>query len=412
MIRAPTAKQKASAMSRKRILFVAEAATLAHVARPLLLAQALDPERYEVHFACDPRFDKLLPTLPFTRHTLRSVPSSRLLDALARGKPLYDTETLRDYVTQDLALIERTAPDLVVGDLRLSLAVSAPLSRVRYLTISNAYWSPYAQQRYPVPELPLTKALGVDAAQRLFDLTRPAAFALHTVPLNRVRRQYGLRHLGWDLRRIYTWADHCVYADIPELVPTYRLPDNHHYIGPLIWSPEVPTPAWWNDLPADRPIVYVTLGSSGRSELLPAILDTLSAMPLTVIAATAGRSEVNRAMDRIFVADYLPGSEAASRSRLVICNGGSPTTQQALAYGVPVLGIPSNLDQHLNMEAIQRSGAGLTVRSEKANAQAIGNAVTRLLADATHARAAEDVARLFRQYDAPARFSSLVAQIT
>lgn len=44
---------------RQRILFVGEAATLAHVVRPFVLARSLDPSRYEVHFACDPRFNKL-----------------------------------------------------------------------------------------------------------------------------------------------------------------------------------------------------------------------------------------------------------------------------------------------------------------------------------------------------------------
>jgi UDP:flavonoid glycosyltransferase YjiC (YdhE family) len=41
-------------MERKKILFVAEAVTLAHVGRPLALAQMLDRQRYDVHFACAP----------------------------------------------------------------------------------------------------------------------------------------------------------------------------------------------------------------------------------------------------------------------------------------------------------------------------------------------------------------------
>ena len=41
---------------RRRILFVGEAVTLAHVARPFALARSLDAARYDVQFACDPRF--------------------------------------------------------------------------------------------------------------------------------------------------------------------------------------------------------------------------------------------------------------------------------------------------------------------------------------------------------------------
>ncbi len=46
--------------SPKRVLFFAEAVTLAHVARPITLAKGLDPTRYEVVMACDPRCQQFL----------------------------------------------------------------------------------------------------------------------------------------------------------------------------------------------------------------------------------------------------------------------------------------------------------------------------------------------------------------
>ena len=41
---------------RKRVLFLAEAATLAHVARPTVLARSLDPARFDVCVATGPDF--------------------------------------------------------------------------------------------------------------------------------------------------------------------------------------------------------------------------------------------------------------------------------------------------------------------------------------------------------------------
>ncbi len=398
-------------MSKKRILIFAEAVTLAHVARPLVLAQALKPELYDVYLACDPRYSQLFPDLPFSQRTIHSIPSDRFMNALARGKPLYDANTLRSYVSEDLSVIEAIAPDLIVGDFRLSLAISAPLAGVPYMTISNAYWSPYARQRIPVPELPLTKILGVGAGQLLFNLVRPVAFGLHTLPLNRVRKEHGLTGLGWDLRKVYTWADHTLYADIPGLVPTPNLPNNHHYIGPVLWSPSVPAPEWWETLPADKPIIYVTLGSSGRSDLLPAILRALSTLPVTVMAATAGRISLAKVPDNAFLTDYLPGVAAVTRSSLVICNGGSPTTQQALAQGVAVLGIPGNLDQHLNMEAVRRTGAGELIRSEHASKQTIRKAALKMLNTPIYAQAASKLAQEFSKYEASKRFTALVKEV-
>ncbi len=49
------------------ILFVAEAVTLAHLARPAALATGLDPEAFNVVLACDPRYQSFLERLP--QHT-------------------------------------------------------------------------------------------------------------------------------------------------------------------------------------------------------------------------------------------------------------------------------------------------------------------------------------------------------
>ena len=367
-------------MPRPRILLIGEAVTLAHVARPLSLAQDLDPDRYEIELAFAPRYHHLLPDLAFPVHDLDSIPGERFLAALASGRPLYDLETLEHYVEDDLALLSERRPDVVIGDFRLSLAVSAPLLRIPYLAISNAYWSPFARQHFPVPELPLVKALGVGIAQPLFDLARPLAFACHALPMHRLRRRYGLPSLGLDLRRVYTHADHTLYADLADWVQMQTLPDNHHFLGPLHWSPAVALPSWWDDLPADRPLVYVNLGSSGCAELLPALCDALHPLGLDILAATAGRSpQLPTDSSRIHLADYLPGEVAAARAQLVICNGGSLAVYQALAAGVPVLGLPSNLDQFLNMASVVRHGVGLCLRASRADAGTVRQAVHRLL---------------------------------
>ncbi|MDD5330799.1 MAG: glycosyl transferase family 1, partial [Sulfuricella sp.] len=335
-----------------RILFIGEAVSLAHVARPLALALALDPARYAVSFAVDPRYNALLGDPPFPLQRIDSIDGNRFSTALARGTPIYDLPTLRRYVGADLDLIAAARPHLVVGDFRLSLTASARVAGVPYFSITNSYWSPYARQRFPLPAHPLAQWLGVAAAQALFRLARPAVFALHARPLNRLRREYGLPALGHDLRRAYTDADHTLYADVPELMNLPALPAHHHFLGPVLWSPSIPLPEWWETLPADKPLVYVTLGSSGPRRTLPLILDALASLPVTAMVAAAGET-VRDPPKNVHAASYLPGEAAAARAQLVICNGGSPTSQQALAAGVPVLGIAGNLDQFLNMQAVE-----------------------------------------------------------
>ena len=396
---------------RARILFVSEAVTLAHVARPIALARGLDRAEYEIILASDPRYQSLIPDLAINSRPIRTIPSERFIDALARGRPLYDAETLRGYVREDLQVIEETSPDLVVGDFRLSLAISARRAGIPYLAITNIYWSPHARQRFPMPELPLTKWIGIPSARVIFGIVRPWAFAYHTLAFNRVRREYGQPSLGFDLRRIYTEADHTLYADVPGFVPTGILPATHHYLGPILWSPSVERPGWWHDVPRDRPVIYVTLGSSGRSELLIVVLKALADLPVTVLASTAARGRLGDVPDNARVADFLPGEEAAARARLVICNGGSPTTQQALAAGSPVLGLVSNMDQHLNMGAVQRLGAGELLRTESAKTPTIRAAVDRILVQTAYSEAASGMARDFARFDAPVRFREILSKV-
>jgi len=387
-----------------RVLFVAEAVTLAHVARPAVLMQSLDPDRFETLLACDPRFNSLLPEALTSRlRPIHSIDSARFIRALANGAPVYDRSTLRDYVDEDRRVIEEFRPDVIVGDFRLSLSVSAELAGIPWINLTNAYWSPYHRVPIPMPELPASRWLGVKIASLFFRCMHPFLMPLHTIPLNRVRREFGLASLGTDLRKVYTNADLTLYADIPELMATDPLPSNHRFVGPILWSPGIAFPDWWERVPANRPVIYLTLGSSGRSDLAIQALAGLADLPVTVLCATLGK--LNGPFPaNVFEAPYLPGEAASARANLVICNGGSPTTQQALQAGVPVLGIAGNMDQHLNMQAIEKAGAGTLLRSEHATATQIRRAAENLLGNASAAAAARSLQTAMGRYNACQRF--------
>lgn len=393
--------------ARRRVLFIAEAVTLAHVARPLALAQALDPARYEVIFACDDRYNSLLESLWFKFLPLYSISTEQFLKSLATGSRLYDKATLDAYVRADMELIKTCQPDIIVGDFRLSLSVSARLAGKPYITISNAYWSPYARPHFTVPELPMLKFTGVNFGQRLFDWVRPFAFRYHALPLTQLRKQYGLPPLGLDLWRVYTDADYTLYADIPQLVPTYELPDNHRYVGPTLWSPGGPLPDWWNTLPDDKPIVYVTLGSSGHGHLLPVVLNALARVPVTVIAASAGRGLPADVPPNAFVANYLHGEAAAKRAALIISNGGSQTSYQALAHGKPVIGVPGNLDQYLNMHYIGATGSGRVIRPGSL-VPAIAESVREMLQNGCYAGEACKLMQCIASYPSQSSFEAVL----
>lgn len=395
---------------RPRVLFLGEAVTLAHVARTATLAEALLPD-HEVCVALAEHAHRFVQARQgLTLLPLESIPSRQFTDALRRGAPVYDEATLERYVQADLHLMDTLRPDLVVGDFRLSMSVSARLRGIACVTVTNAYWSPWYRQAAPLPVLPWTRYVPLPLARAAFSLASRPAMAMHSVPLNRVRKRHGLPSLGLDLRRVYTDADYVAYADVSELLPTPQAPATHRHIGPILWSPPVPPPEWWNE-PIEGPTAYVTMGSSGDASLLGSIVSALDSLGISALVASAGAAFVPPAGSRARVAPYLPGVAAAQRADMVVCNGGSLTTQQALAAGKPVLGLASNMDQFFNMRGVSAAGAGICLRADRARPPALAQAAAQLLQQSNSAVAAHRLSAILARYSAPQAFRQLVAGI-
>lgn len=387
------------------VLFVAEAVTLAHVVRLVTLADFMADQGYRVGLASDSRYSGVIGPLRYPVQSIHTMSAERFRRAIGSGNPIFDFDTLARYVEDDLALMAAVKPRLVVGDFRISLGISARLASVPYINVTNAYWSPYARIRHVVPEFGWLRAVGRPLGQLLFKAFRRAGYAHHIGPVNRVRRLHGLSTLGSDFRHALSDGDLVCYADIPEIIPTDPLPTTHRFIGPIPWSAPVALPGWWRSVEAEResrPIIYVNLGSSGPANVLQTVLDGFKDLPVAVIAATAGQAAPLRIPTNVRVAGFLPGDIACATARLVLCNGGSPTAYQALAHGVPVIGLATNMDQFLNMAAMEDAGCGRLVPSGVVTASGMADLVSSALGDprlAANARRIEAVLAACRPTD-------------
>lgn len=397
-------------MTPKKILLMAHDVTLAHLGRPLRLAEFLIADGHDVTLAASAESARFLKDFPGRVHTLAPTGKARFIDNLAKGRPVFDFGSLKCFAEEDEALLTALRPDLVIGDFRITLSISARRAGIPYATITNAYWHPALKPRFVVPDLPIVRCFGVRIAQRLFDLARPMAFAYHARPMNALRRHYGLPSLGHDLRRIYTDADVAFFSDIPQI---YGLEDDISgcvFLGPLLWSPQLPLPSWWHQLRPDKPLVYLTLGSSGDPKLIPGLAAQLATLDIQLVAATAGLAAApSDNIPNAFFTDYLPGDLVASRASLVICNGGSPTSNQALAHGVPVLGVPGNLDQFLNMHYLEQTGVGLSLRSRDIHEHRLVDFANRLLHDTHYRLAAERIGAAITRHPTQTRIRAALS---
>jgi len=395
-------------MRRKRILFVSESITLAQIVRLATLARALHPNRYDIHFAATDFPSHV--DLPFARWRLWGLSPGAARARLDAGKRLYTPRVLRRYVASDLEVIQAVSPDLVIGDLRWSLAVSAPKLKVPLASLINAYWSPHARRDgFPMPDHPVVRWLGETLAARYFPKALPFMFRYFTAPVDRERRRAGLPIVG-DLLALLCFGDFTLYADPPEMVAMQTLPERHRFLGAINWSAPGPLHDGWGKHP-ERAAVYVTMGSSGTDGALPIILRALSTLPVDVLLATAGRPAPESLPDNVTAVPFVNGDAACARARLVIHNGGSSTGYQALSAGTPVLGIPNNLDQYLASERIDAQGAGLSLRSGSLTVDKVQNAASRLLDDEGFAINARRLGGAFQNHDASENFRRFVADV-
>lgn len=395
---------------KKRALFIVEAVTWSQVVRLMVLARGL--VGYEVHFASARFDDRLFAGTRFKRWPIHSLSAETVERAVARGGRIYSTSTLRRYVREELRLFDAVKPDVVISDLRWSTSVSAPAFGVPCCTLIDAYWSRRAlRDAFPVPDHPIVKLLGVPMAEKYFPVALPHVFKSFVGPVNDLRREHGLPKFD-DLLEMITWGDRVLFPDDPSLTRLSSVASNEVFLGPVLWTPRVPLPAFFSSVGRVRPLVYATLGSSGSLRATDAMIEGLSRLDVDVVLSTAARFSPRSLPPNIHAVDMIPGDLAARRASVVVCNGGASTGYQALAEGTPVVGIASNLDQCLAMTAIRDVGAGVMLRASTLRAEEVRDAVERVIRDDTYRTRARAIAQSFAAFDPHARFAAALASLT
>lgn len=390
-----------------KLLFVSENVTLAQVVRLFVLARGAALAGHDVHFACASFDERIFAGAPLSRWKIKSISRETVDARIASGGRIHELDELAAYVDEELRLMREVKPDLVIGDLRPSLSISAPLARVRQATLINAYWSPHAvRARFPLPDHPIVRAVGIERAEKYFPLAMPHVFAHFAKPVNALRRRHRLPEIG-SLLEVMTHGDLVLHPDSPGLVPTRGAPRHHVHLGPIPWSPSDVAP-FEHRAPRARPLVYATLGSSGKLDLVPIVLQAVDGLDVDVVLATAGRVQPTRVPSNVQVYDFVAGDRLAAAADVVISNGGSTTGYQALTEGTPVIGLPFNLDQYLATSAIVTAGAGLVVRSGSATPQAIRAAISAVLSLESFRVAARRVSHELARFEAVARFLEVI----
>lgn len=216
-------------------------------------------------------------------------------------------------------------------------------------------------------------------------------------PLQALRAEHGLAP-DPDLAML---RRHLVLSPVPPVFrdPAFPLPATARLIRPMTEEGGGDAPAWLVALPADRPVVYATLGTVFHLEsgdLLGRVVAGLRDLPVSLIVTT-GR-EIDPASlgpqpAHVRIERYVPQSWLLPRCRLMVSQGGSGGVTGALAQGVPMLLLPIGADQPANAARCAALGVARVLDPVECTPAAIGEAAQAVLADPAYGAAAARMAR-------------------
>lgn len=400
--------------AKKKILFFSHAVTLAHCARPLKWLEYLDLERYDVYFATRANLKHLVPTERVTFIETKCIDPDQFTQIVNNGNPIYSEKVFSEHVEEDIDLIDTIKPDVIIGDFRHSLSVSCRIKKIKYINITNACWSPNTAITPPMPEAPSIRFLG-EGIYNFFvapfiSIILKINFRSMATLLNKPMSRAGLKFS--DYRDIITDGDVVLFCDTPQMIPLKQKRANELFIGPVIWSMNLPLPSWWHQLTSSRKKVLISLGSSGQAELIPQLIKALAVLDIDLIISLSGKPMAIKTSPNIYVVDFLPIETVMKDISLVICNGGSPMTYAALKEGVPVIGIVCNNDQVLNMAHVQQRGAGVLLRFWNLSDKSIKNHVQNLLEDESYKSAAIAVQKEIQKFNLKDEFDRILVENT
>ncbi|HEX4340673.1 MAG TPA: glycosyltransferase [Polyangiaceae bacterium] len=159
-----------------------------------------------------------------------------------------------------------------------------------------------------------------------------------------------------------------------------------------------PLPDWWNG--SNAPFVYMTLGTvAGRFEAIHAtyraMLDAIADQPVRALLTVGSNLPLEALGDvpaNVHVARFVPQDDVIPHAAAVLCHGGSGTVLSVLAAGVPMVIVPQFADQPYNAERVAALGSGIALPLVNVGREALGEAVSRVVREASFRTAARAIA--------------------
>ncbi|MEO1373923.1 MAG: nucleotide disphospho-sugar-binding domain-containing protein [Cyanobacteria bacterium J06635_10] len=344
----------------KRILIIPSSIGLSHLTRLILIALELQNNGAEIAFA----FKENNQILKHYDFQFFPVSDAVITDFNSNVFAAFTPSLIEECVKDEIKVIETFKPDAIIGDFRLTAAISSQITQIPYISVVNGYMTDYfnpVDVMISKEEQPL-KHKAASIASKAIQSAQKRNLATN---FRTVAQKYQLKNLVY----LYDFltGDLNLIADLPEFCYLENLPQNFRYIGALIWEGFNHTVPNYlkkinTKINSSKQLIYATTGNTGKEKLIQLVIDAFGNDNSYEVILTTGAFIHPDALPNIYnihVAKFLPGSQIIKQSQVVIHCGGNGTTYQDLSQGIPAVVIPFNNDQNINAWLIKKHKLGI-----------------------------------------------------
>lgn len=352
----------------QKILVLPYTHTLSHISRPLLVSKELSNRGHDIVFAGESPKVKFIQQDGFRVIPLYEPDPEMLYGNIRNGKLRFVTDTeIERMIEADLSLYKKVKPDIVLSDGRFTAPISTHIAGLRHVAIVNVSSTEYRALPY-IPFFDWIPEWLIRRNNKIWKILDDINLSIEMIVFDNVMSIFQKLSKKYDLKKTIT-ATNCLtgkditlLADIPEYFPSRNLPEDYHYIGPLTWKSNIPPSPWWPPKKNGKPLIYISMGSTGISGFFHKVYEFIKTSDLTAIITTGEQvSGLNTIDGKIYVEVFADGDLIMKQCDLVVCHGGNGTIYQALQHGKPVIGIPTIPDQKFNMRRVEALGVGKTL---------------------------------------------------
>ncbi len=291
-----------------------------------------------------------------------------------------------------IELFRREKPDMVVGDGTISASTAVYICGIPVAGVMNSYNHWFLSGR---------------------NVCTPVIRAWDKLYLARIRgrtyRKYGVKPV--DALRLLRHIP-MISPDLPGFFPQPIGWPNWHTVGPILFEPPARLPPWFDELDDGTPNIYLTMGSTGLlNGVLRRTFDALGRTPFRFLLTTGGQvgdEVLAHAPSNFRVSTYAPGSALAKKSKALIFHGGNGTMYQGLAAGIPMIALPSHLEQELNFRCALQKGFGIQLHARRVTGKQLVAALHRILEVSEYRRASEGLSEAVRSSNGAATAADLL----